>query len=365
MSSQVSSFSESHFIRYGQCWTDGDVLLEGMDIQTNDVCFSISSAGDNTLSLLVKNPSRVIVLDPNPAQLFCLELRIAAYKTLEQLQYLELFGSNISNRRIELYKACKDELSPAAIAFWDRRLSIIKEGIGYAGKFEQYFKLFKDIIVPLAHNPNTIQDLFNTYGKEQLKAFYKDRWDSWNWRVLFGLFFSKTVMGWLGRDAAFMKYAEGNMADLVFSRMEYAITELEPRSNPYMQWIFSGNHLTTLPHPLRKHNFEIIRDRLDRIEIQRVSLSEYLKNAPDNSIERFNMSDLCEFMSPKEFLQTLEQIVRVGKKGGRLLYWNTLGRRSRPDSYASKLQPLKELANELFAKQRSFFYNSLVLEEFI
>ncbi len=47
--------------------------------------------------LLAKDPSRVIALDLNRSQLFCLELRIAAYKSFEHKELLELIGSRNSN----------------------------------------------------------------------------------------------------------------------------------------------------------------------------------------------------------------------------------------------------------------------------
>ena len=68
-------------IRYAQVWEDADVLLEALDVQPGHVCVSIASAGDNALALLTQQPARVVVaLDLSPAQLACLELRVAAYR---------------------------------------------------------------------------------------------------------------------------------------------------------------------------------------------------------------------------------------------------------------------------------------------
>src|SRR5205807_4976772 len=80
-------FSE---IRYGQCWEDADILLEALDIRPGDVCLSIASAGDNTLALLGRGPAKVIAIDLSPAQLSCLELRVAAYRILDHQELLEL-----------------------------------------------------------------------------------------------------------------------------------------------------------------------------------------------------------------------------------------------------------------------------------
>src|SRR3954467_14770770 len=113
-----ADFSE---IRYAQCWEDADVLLEGLDVRPGDVCLSIASAGDNSLALLTRDPARVIALDLSPAQLACLELRVAAYRALGHAELLELIGSRPSRRRGLLYRRCRPLLSAPARAFWDAR----------------------------------------------------------------------------------------------------------------------------------------------------------------------------------------------------------------------------------------------------
>ena len=76
---EVADFSR---IRYAQCWEDADILLEGLAVREGDVCVSIASAGENSLSLLTGNPAKVVAIDLNPAQLACVDLRRAAYRVL-------------------------------------------------------------------------------------------------------------------------------------------------------------------------------------------------------------------------------------------------------------------------------------------
>src|SRR5688500_3254365 len=90
MRSEAAARADFTGIRYAQVWEDADVLLAGLDVQPGDTCVSIASAGDNALALLTKQPSRVIALDLSPAQLACLELRIAAYRKLTHPELLEL-----------------------------------------------------------------------------------------------------------------------------------------------------------------------------------------------------------------------------------------------------------------------------------
>src|SRR5262249_9392633 len=198
---------------------------------------------------------------------------------------------------------------------------------------------------------------------EQRRRFYHNHWDTWRWRLLFKLFFSRFVMGRLGRDPAFFAYVEGSVADRIRGRAEHAGTVLDPAANPYMQWIFLGRHTTALPFALRPENFEVIRRNLDRLEWHCQSLEDYLDAHPDVRVDAYNLSDIFEYMSEVNYHQLLEKLLAHANPGARLAYWNLLVPRSRPEALASRLRPLTELSRELHWQDKAFFYSRLVVEE--
>src|SRR5258705_3880661 len=123
--SEVAAGADFSAVRYAQCWEDADVLLDALDVRPGDACLSIAAAGDNTLALLTRNPARVVAVDLSPAQLCCLELRVAAYRALGHPELLELLGSAPSGRRIGHYRLCRPLLSAPARDFWDARLPAV------------------------------------------------------------------------------------------------------------------------------------------------------------------------------------------------------------------------------------------------
>jgi S-adenosylmethionine-diacylglycerol 3-amino-3-carboxypropyl transferase len=354
MTTEIAQRAEFSAIRYAQCWEDADVLLAGLDVQPGDVCLSIASAGDNSLALLARSPAKVLAVDLNPSQLACLELRIAAYRCLEHGELLELIGSTPSTRRVELYQRCRGVLAADTRRFWDAQ--DVAAGIGGAGRFERYLALFRERVLPLVHLRRCVEQLLA--GGEASREFYAAQWDTWRWRLLFRVFYSRFVMGRLGRDPSFFQYVEGSVADRIMERARYALTELDPAAKPYLQWILTGRHTSALPFALRRENFEAIRANLDRPEWRCGAIEDVLG---EPIYDRFNLSDIFEYMSPANYEQLLERLARAGRPGARLLYWNMLAPRQRPARLAGRLRPLS--AEELFRQDKAFFYRALVIEE--
>jgi S-adenosylmethionine-diacylglycerol 3-amino-3-carboxypropyl transferase len=329
------------------------------------ICLSIASAGDNALALLSRGPARVIALDLSPAQLACLELRVTAYRELAHSELLELIGSVPSSRRAELYRRCRKLLSAEARDFWDAHSDGIASGIGGAGKFERYFALFRHRILPLVHSQQRIKRLLQSGTQTERETFYKQEWNSWRWRLLFQIFFSRFVMGRMGRDPSFFNYVEGSVADRILEHTRYALTALDPTENPYLQWILTGRHLTALPFALRPENFASIRDNLDRLEWHRQSVEDFLESRDGLIIDRFNLSDIFEYIAAENYHQLLERLVRASRSGSRLAYWNMLADRRRPEQMAERLRPLDQLARQLYAADKAFFYSAFVVEEVV
>ncbi|MDH3511453.1 MAG: BtaA family protein [Gammaproteobacteria bacterium] len=352
-------------IRYAQCWEDADVVLEALQVQPGDVCLSIASAGDNTLSLLAKNPSQLVAIDLSASQLACLELRVAAYRQLTHSELLELMGARPSNRRRELYGRLAPDLSPDSRKVWDAQPEAIDIGIGRAGKFEQYLDMIRRFAINLTHSRGQRNDLFLPKSRDERKNFYDDQWDNWRWRWLVKIACSRLVMGRLGRDPRFFKYAEGSVADHIMGMAEHALVDLDPLDNAYLHWIVNGEYGPLLPHALREENFELISANLDRLEWHLADVQSYLDQAPNASIHRFNFSDVFEYLSEEDSDRVFEQVARVGCSGGRLAYWNMLVPRHRPEKLHQSITPMPELSRRLHRAAGTFFYTGFVVEEIV
>jgi S-adenosylmethionine-diacylglycerol 3-amino-3-carboxypropyl transferase len=352
-------------IRYAQCWEDADILLEGLAVEPGDVCVSIASAGDNALALLTKDPARVIAVDLSSAQLACLDLRTAAYTALDHCDFLELYGARPSDRRAQLFAACQRHLrDKPSLEFWRaQERELVHGGFGAMGKFERYFRLFREWVLPLVHSRASVAELLRAKSTAERQSFYATKWLTWRWRLLFGLFFSRTTMGALGRDPRFFDYVEGDLKSHLMNRVAHAAIDLDPSQNPYLQWIVNGRFGEALPLALRAEHYNTIRARLDRLEWRLGAIEDTIGDLARTGIRphRYNLSDIFEYMSAENTAALLAKLAAGGAKGGRLAYWNMMVPRSRPDTLARVLKPLD--TRVLFQKDKAFFYRAFVVEQ--
>jgi S-adenosylmethionine-diacylglycerol 3-amino-3-carboxypropyl transferase len=352
-------------VRYAQCWEDADVLLDALAVQPGDVCLSIASAGDNALALLARHPAKVFAIDLNPAQLACLELRVAAYRLLSYDDLLVFLGSRRGQHRAKLYQTCRRLLSRHARAYWDERPEDIAHGLASAGKFEQMMLRFRSAIVPLAHDRLMVDRLLAGGTRSERQAFFEARWNTPMRRLLATLFLPRVVQARTGRAVPFLPSSDLAHGRRLLARSERLITDLDPSQNPYLHWMLTGTHGAALPFALRPENVPAIRANLDRLDWRLCALEDVLGELGDRSVDRFNLSDTFEYLAEPAFHTLLYRLARCGRRGGRLAYWNTTIRRRRPPIMADMLLPLTDLADSLKRKDRVFFYDDFVVEEII
>lgn len=362
MQSDITQRADFSRIRYSQCWEDADVLLDGLDLAPEATCLSIASAGDNTLALLTTSPKKVVAVDLSHSQLYCLEFRMAAFAGLEYDQMLQVLGFAPCEDRQALYKQIRQHMSADAVVFWNQRPSDVARGISHIGRFENYLQLFRTRMLPMVHTKARIRQLFQQTSQESRQTFYADRWNTLRWKAMFHLFFSRPLLGRLGRDPEFFRYVRGQVAPRIHARVSHALTRLHPSRNPYLQWILLGRYEDALPVYLRRENFDTIRSRLGAITLYRGSLEEYL-DAHDTQFDGFNLSNIFEYIGEAAFQRLYGQILAHCREGARLAYWNLFVPRRAPGPQSSRVLSVSDSAAALHWRDKAFFYCDFVLEE--
>ena len=362
MNKSIEDRTKFNLIRYANCWEDADILVEALRPGPGKRFLSIASAGDNSLSLIAGG-AEVVAVDLSAAQLACVELRRAAFRQLSYDDLLAFLGVTPAVDRLAVYRSLSHELTPAARAYWDANPLPIVAGLIHAGKFENYFRQFRTKILPLVHSQSRIDELLSKKELPQRRDFYTKRWNTFRWRLLFRCFFSRFVMGRLGRDPEFFRYVEGSVSSRILARTEHALTELPTDQNPYLNYILTGNFGNALPHYLRRENFEAIRDGLDRLTVFQGPIQAAAVELGQTGFDGYNLSDIFEYLDDGLCLEIYTQLLNQARPGARLAYWNMLVPRQVPPELADRVHVLADVSNRLFWRDQAWFYSKFVVEE--
>jgi S-adenosylmethionine-diacylglycerol 3-amino-3-carboxypropyl transferase len=357
---EIDARAKFDFIRYASVWEDADILCDALRPSVaGGRILSIASAGDNVLAMLTLDPAEIVAVDLSAPQLAAVELRMVAFQELDREALLAFLGVTHSADRARTYAALRAALSERAREFWDRQPEAVALGAAHAGKFERFFGVFRRYVLPLVHRRRTVDSLLVPRDAAGRERFYAERWDSVRWRLIFRLFFSRFVMGRLGRDPEFFAHVEGSVGERILARTRHALTALETHTNPYLTYILTGNFAAdALPMYLRPEHYATIRDRVSRITLRQSAAEQ----APGR-FDGFNLSDIFEYMSPSGHVASYTAFASLAQPGARLAYWNLLAPRALPETLRGAIVPLRDVAERLHQRDRAWFYGAFHVDE--
>ena len=351
-------------IQYSLCWEDPKILLEALKITKKDQVLSIASGGENVFAILLQDPLRIVAIDDNKYQTYLLKLKIAAIKSLEYEEFIAFLGFRNSNERFKLFNICKTHLSNEETNFWASNSHNLNSGIAHIGKFEYYLNMFRKFVLPFVLSKDQIRYYLNLDSTKKQMTFFEEEWNNWRWKLLFKIFFSKTVMQLFGRKKEYFTYnKKHDIATHYYIKSKYGFTEMPVKDNFFVHYILTGIIPTPFKgHPyLDKSNFHKLKKLINKIEIVNDDLTNYLKKLKNGGFSKYNLSNVFEFMSQKRYEQTLQDIIRISNKRSILCYWNNLVPRYQHRNL-KKIITNKELSQRLFERDRVFFYSRLMVE---
>ena len=315
---------------YNQCWEDPALDNEVLNIGPDDRLVMITSAGCNALDYLLQDPALIQCVDVNSNQNALLELKLAAIAALPYEQFFEMFGMGRirDNRRI-YREQLRHRLSESARSVWDRRIHYFDPngaGLyfhGTAGFFARCLHFYLNHWCGLRNELRDFQQISSV--REQAK-FYRLQIAPKLWsRYVRFLMRRPEVLSLLGvptEQIEQIKRDRSDVASSIEAMVERTLTTVPIGQNyfwrVYMNGYYPGN---CCPNYLKRENFEILRERSSRIQIQTANLTQFLRS----SSERFSIFVLLDHMdwlsaAPDLLEEEWRSIMDSASKDARIIY---------------------------------------------
>lgn len=360
MRSEIQEKMSFDILRYSMVWEDIDLLFHGLRIDRDDRILSITSAGDNVLSLALRGPAHITAIDLNPAQNALLALKIAAIRRLDHSDFLKLLGVRPSSDRWSLYERIRPDLADAVRDYWDGHHADVGNGILMSGRLETYIGQFHRDVWPTVHPPSLILEFFATRSLSEQREVWQKRIDTPDLHAAFVQYFGQENMAQHGRDPAQFEYVTAVVGEFFWNRFRFVCTEIPCVSNFYLHSFLTGQYLDALPPYLEADAYPVLRTMTDRIEIVTEPIESYLAQS-GQTFSKANLSNIFEYMSQDNMNRFLSRIHSSFRAGGRMAFWNLLVERR--GDLAGRFRSLDAEAAELSRRDRSWFYSAFrVLE---
>lgn len=292
---------------YNQCWEDPRLDRDALELGPDDELVMITSAGCNALDYLLEEPKRIHCVDVNPRQNALLELKIASLRRLDARDVFALFGKGRFPRIRQAYgDVLRQELSPAARAFWDDKLDYFEGKSwhrsfyfrGSSGRFARGVNHYIDRVARVRNemdellHSNSVEEQRSIY--ERLKSVFWNRFIRWTIRqdvTLSMLGVPRPQRQQLDRDY------EGGVARFVEDSVETVFARLPIRDNYFWRVYLTGEHSADCcPEYLKPANIERLKSGLlDRLDLHTGTLLEFLENH-DGQVSRFVLLDHMDWL---------------------------------------------------------------------
>ncbi len=348
-------------LRYSFVWEDFECLMGALPTtqtqsETRSRILSIGSAGDNALALLLADPKQICAIDLSPAQNALLELKRASITQLSFDDYLQFFFGPFDEK---IFFDLIPQLSLPAQSFWKRYPPAQQDNIHTSGRLDRYFNKFRDYGLKSFWSDDDFQALLTASDKDSQMRLW-EKGDLQKLHKSATDFFSRTALSTEGRHPAQFQYVnEENLGPIFLQRFLNLLKSQLISENPYLSYFLSGRPAVG-QHPLwTEKTYDIIRERIDRVQIETIDLESFLQRRNEN-FDFMNLSDIFEYLSESAANLLFTRLSAHLTKGGRLAYWTLLVDRS-PNCTSLTLN--RDLSRRLSAVDRTWFYSDFRVAE--
>ncbi len=365
---------------YAQIWEDPDVDMEAMQIQPGHHIVSIASGGCNILSYLTADPGRITALDLNRAHIALNRLKLCAAQNLpDHANFLQFFARADEPANLENYfKYVQPHLDETSREYWESRNLFGRKRIGVftrnfyrtglLGKFMGAGHLLARIY---GHDPRRMleartMDEQRTIFEEELAPMFDKRFVRWLTKhpaSLYGLGIPPAQYRSLATAS------DDGMASVLRARLEKLACDFDLNKN-YFAWQAFGRGYgessnAPLPPYLQPANFTSVRERAPRVDVRHLSFTDFLRESPASSADRYVLLDAQDWMSDEVLTDLWREITRTARQGARVIFRTaaeeTLLPGRIPDEILSRWHYAEAESRDLGARDRSSIYGGFHL----
>ena len=344
---------------YPQIWEDPEVDIQALQINKQSRIFTISSGGCNVLNYLTEEPESIEVVDLNEAHIALIKLKLAAIEHLPNSEaFFDFFGRANLHKNIDRYEAyIKPNLDSETLSYWEskerpwskKRIEYFTDGFYKHGLLGHFIGLIHWTSKRLGYDISKIMQARTM--EEQQKLFDEHVAPVFDTRLLKFLCNRSMVMYSLGIPPAQFdemdkesKDAQIGMHTLLKEKARQLGCDF-PLNENYFAWQafnreYDVKHRKAVPRYLKKESFETLQSNFNKVHVTHISMTERLKDLPDNSLDAYLFLDAQDWMDETQLTELWSEVNRTAMPNARVVFRT-----------AGETSPLEEKLPEMLLRQ--------------
>ena len=303
-------------INYSACNEDSESERKALCLTTEDTALCITGSGSRALDLLIDSPKKIISVDFNATQNYLLELKIAAYKSLNYSEFRSFIGLDESAERPIFYNKLSLHLTSGAKKYWDEHFVLIQNGVLYCGTWEL---LLRKMLKWAFLRRKKMKTLMESATLEIQKKYWKTHWNDGLWQFFLKLICNKFLWTKIVREpGALLIPRKFDVYVYMNDRLNFLANNHLLRTNHFANLLFCGAYRTDciLPIHLQEEHFNTIKNQVHKIEMITDSLLNILENNQIiNQVSAFSLSDFSSYSNVTTYNEIWNRITMNSKPG--------------------------------------------------
>ena len=344
---------------YAQVREDPRLEIEALEPSADDSIVVVGSGGCTALSLLAAGAGQVTAVDMNRTQNHLIELKLAALTVLSRADSLALLGVTRSTvpARLDAYGKLRAHLTPEAIAYWDAQGRAVVGGVLNAGVTERFIRGVILALRVFVHPPARVERMLACESLDAQRRMFESEWNTVQWRTFFRLLLNRIVFRRAYDPAFFAHLERPSFADHFRRQAEHAFTELEVRDNYFLHHMLTGRYPLGVPGGLPPYlseeghaAAEMSRERLVLVD---GTFTDHLRTLPDGSVSGFALSNICEWLPPRDVDVLFAEVVRTAAPNATLCFRNFVGWTEVPLRFQHRVREDRVRGEAMMKRDRS------------
>ncbi len=323
-----------HGLVYAQIWEDPEIDLEALALTSQSHVVAIASGGCNVLSYLTADPARITAVDLSRAHVALNRLKLVAASRLPSWRaYHRFFAGADDPANVAAYdRLIAPHLDGASRSYWEgrtihglgrRRISIFARNAYRHGVLGRFIGVAH--VVARLHGVRP-RDLLKAESLAEQRRFFEEALSP---------LFDKPMVRWatdrrlslygLGIPPAQYEALAGgrSMGAVLRERVERLACGFSLQDNYFTWQAFGrgyGRNEAPLPPYLRREQFDLVRARVDRVDVRLTSITDHLATLPASSRDRYVLLDAQDWMTDLQLNALWQQITRTARPGARAIF---------------------------------------------